>query len=565
MDKLLFQRNLRALSQKDPALCSRLSGTGLAGERYRFLDSRAGESVPALVDEEGAAHPLHSLVDPRKEGSRLVSALADEGFLIFLGLGGGFHIAAALERRDIHQVLAVDFDIHGIAGLFASKDYTAILGDPRFHLLVDLSAESLEEFLLETYQPALYGGIRLIPLRTRTALDQRRFNEAAEAVKSAIDRLSADYSVQAYFGQRWFANIIRNLFQAEQPAEPLPPIRRAAICAAGPSLDEQIPILAARRLEGGPPLFIIATDTSLPALLQGGIRPSAVVSIDCQHISCYHFIGFLEDLKGIPLFLDLASPPLLAALSGNPRFFSGGHPLTQYASRYWRPFPQVDTSGANVTYAALSVAESLGAENVELYGADFSYPLGKTYARGTYIYPYFEIRQNRLNPLEARHSAFLYRSSVLEKAAKPGGAWYYETATLRSYRESLEAKARISGARIEAAPGLGAPIVLPSRLRPEAEPRRFFPAGKPAVPARQFLAAYRRDAAALPLPEEAVGRYLAGLDPAARLILTTLLPAAAAVKRRGGCRLAGEVLSAVRDYALDELDRVLKRAEVLDK
>ena len=93
-----FERNLLALSRFDPPLCSRLSGAETTRGRYKFIKSRSGESIPAWVDSSGAAHPLHSLVDPRKEGKRLVSTLGSEGFLIIFGLGGAFHVEAALER-----------------------------------------------------------------------------------------------------------------------------------------------------------------------------------------------------------------------------------------------------------------------------------------------------------------------------------------------------------------------------------------------------------------------------------------------------------------------------------
>jgi hypothetical protein len=416
----------------------------------------------------------------------------------------------------------------------------------------------LEAYILEAYQPVLYGGIRTIPLRPRTELDQERFSRAGEAVASAIDRLAGDYSVQAYFGTRWFSNTLRNIFRAEQPEPPLPPIRRAALCAAGPSLDLQIPRLRERRKEA----FLIATDTSLPALLGEGLEPDAVISIDCQHISYYHFMA---GIPHIPLFLDLASPPLLASLGGKPRFFAGGHPLTRYISRYWRPLPQMDTSGANVTYAALSLAEYLGAEEIELYGADFSYPLGRTYARGTYIYPYFEARQTRLRPLEAGLSAFMYRGSSLKRVNRvnpfhPEDSWYYETPSLRGYREGLESKARSLDASLRAIPGLGAPISLPreERKRPPRTSLRLFSAGKAAMGAGDFLRAYRQDIAALPRPARPLAGYLRDLDERQGMILTTLLPTAAALKRRQPALEGPEILERLRDYCLGEIDRVLK-------
>jgi hypothetical protein len=564
-----FERNLLALSQKDPALCSRLSGAETTRGRYRFLDARSGALVPALTDPSGAAHPLHSLMDPRREGERLIAAAlcvqdappqsregktapSAEGYLVLLGLGGGYYAQAALERQDIHRLLVVDYDIHGIAELLASREYVNIFRDPRFHLLVDPDPEILEAFILETYQPALYGGIRALPLRARTELDPLSFGRAGEAVKHAIESLAGDYSVQAYFGTRWFSNIIRNLFRAEKPDRPIPPVRRAAVCAAGPSLDMQITRLEESRKSR----FVIAVDTALPALLYRGVKPDAVISIDCQHISCRHFTAGLP--PDIPLFLDLASPPLLASLTGNPRFFSGGHPLTRYVSRYWRSFPDLDTSGVNVTYAALSLAEYLGAEEIDLYGADFSYPLGRTYAGGTYLYPYFEVRQSRLNPQEAQASAFLYRTASLVKKEGDGGSWYYVTPLLQSYRERLEAKARSLNAVLSAVPGMGAPITLPKRTPNRRKHLRLFAAGKSVLKAGEFLENYRAGIAALPRPRRNITAFLRGLTEQESLILTTLLPACAAVQRRRRGLTVPETLEAVRDYSLKELSAVLE-------
>jgi hypothetical protein len=560
MDKrFFFERNLLALSAQNPGLCSRLSAAETTLNRYKFLESRSGETIPALIDAAGGAHPLHSLVDPRREGERLVSTLKDEGFLIFLGLGGAWAVEAALERPGIYRVLVVDYDIHGLAELLCSREYIKILGDPRFCLMADPADEEIEAYILEQYQPVLSGGIRVFPLRTRTELAAPRFQAAGEAVQRTLAKVSADYSVQAYFGGRWFSNIIRNLEPAAAQEGPLPPIREAAICAAGPSLDAQLPLLAEQRgrKNGGP--FLIASDTSLPSILAAGLEPDAVVSIDCQHISYYHFMAGLP--PRIPLFLDLASPPLLAGLSSRPCFFSGGHPLTVYISRRWRPFPQVDTSGANVTYACLSLAENLGAGDITIYGADFSYPRGRVYARGAYIYPYFEQRQNRLSPAEALFSAFLYRSPSLHKVTGPGPEdWYYETATLNRYRALLEAKAAAMPVPVRPVPGLGAPIRIDRRDAVRA-PRfpRIFAAGPPQTSVRAFLENYRAGIAALPPLGKEVPAYLAKLSAEERSLLATLLPQAAAVKRREPALGPGEIIEAVRDHCVEEIGTVLKK------
>jgi hypothetical protein len=255
--------------------------------------------------------------------------------VVFLGLGGGFAPEAALNDGNASHVLVIDYDLNGIAELFCSREYIALLGDPRFTLLVDPPPDLVEGTILELYRPALCGGIKVLPLRTRAELDKQNFGAAGDAIQLAIEKVSSDYSVQAYFGMRWFANIIRNLGSAQLQNRSIRPIREAAICAAGPSLDDQIPLLIERKRQGE--LFVISADTALPALLCRGLRPDAVVSIDCQHISYYHFMG--TDCADIPLFLDISSPPLLSGFSTLPFFSPAGIRWLHTFRRNGGPFP----------------------------------------------------------------------------------------------------------------------------------------------------------------------------------------------------------------------------------
>jgi hypothetical protein len=542
MDKQIFERNVLALSKTDPLLCARLSAAITTEGNYRFINSRTGDLIPALTERGGAARPLHSLVDPRREGARLIATLTEEGYIIFLGLGGAFAPEAALKRSETQKVLVVEYGCNGVAELFGSRDYLELLQNPRFRLLLDPSAGELESYLLNTYIPATDGGIRVFPLRTRTGPDER-FNHAGEAIKRAIDAVSRDYSAQAFFGKRWFSNIIRNLSLAEAPVPAIPPIRQAAICAAGPSLDTQFPLIKKNRNN----TFLIACDTSLPALLSADIEPDGVISIDCQQISYRHFFNIPPRTK---LFLDLSSPPTIASGTENRFFFSGGHPLGLFICREWRPFPVLDSSGANVTYAALSLALFLGAETVSFYGADFSYPRGKTYARGTYIYPYFENLQSRYRPLEALHSAFLYRDSSLEKHEKQNHEeaenWYYDTQPLRFYRETIYRRAASSGIRIENLAGLAR-----NNISPGSRKLSLFASGPARRSAADFLLSLR----------EAIGE-LTGFDGLSegtareRELLTTLLPLAASIRRSSAGISRGELFEAVRAFSLQELSRI---------
>ncbi|MDR0377301.1 MAG: DUF115 domain-containing protein, partial [Spirochaetaceae bacterium] len=423
-EHILFERNLLSLSRNNPALCARLSAAETTLGYYRFVTGRQdGNVIPAWVDAGGAAHTLHSLVAPEHEAARLVSTMKGEQFVVIMGLGAGYMAEAVLERGDTARLLAIEYGIDGLAELLCRYDYIKIFNDPRFFILVDAGPDEIENYILDTFQPAFHNGIRTFPLRPRTVHDEASFAPAADAVKSAIDKIASDYSVQALFGKRWFSNIVRNLFAAEKQSGVFAPVKNAAICAAGPSLDLQLDTIYKKRNS----FFLIAADTALPALLEAGITPDAAISIDCQHISYYHFMNRLP--PEVPLFLDISSPPLLASRTDRPFFFSGGHPLSAYVSRFFRPLPAIDTSGANVTFAALSLAERLGAKNIEVYGADFSYPNGKLYTRPAYMYPYFHRKQNRFRPTESFAAAFLYDAKSLRRV-ETDSSWYYETRPL---------------------------------------------------------------------------------------------------------------------------------------
>jgi hypothetical protein len=554
MDKdKFFEKNILALSKRNRELSFRLSKTAVKTSRYKFPLSRSGEIIPNWVDPQGAAHSLHSMIDPRKEARRLIETIQGEGFIVLLGLGAGFYAEEALRREGTGFVLAVEYDLRGLAELFHNIDYTSIFEDPRFSLAVDLSGEELKRLILSLYQPVLFGGIKVIPLRSRTSLQAESFIAAAKAIEDAIDRVSSDYSVQARFGRRWLSNILRNLKNADVVQGSVPPIKKAAVCAAGPSLSLQIPAIQKTRKDR----FLIAVDTSLPCLLNAGITPDAVISIDCQHISYYHFMDGLPE--GVLLFLDIASPPLLASRSKSFQFFTSAHPLTRYISQTWKPLPELDTSGGNVTYAAISLAEQLGASEIGLYGADFSYPGGVSYARGAYIYSLFAKRQNRLSPLEAQRSDFLYRTPLEKITCRSddgADSWYYENRLLKFYRQRLEEKSLYMEAALFPAKGLGAPIRLRQIENRKQNPKTFT-TGKAAMEAEKFLERYKSRIVSLPKPEKSAALYLESLDEEERAVFFTILPLACFIKNRNSALGFTELIEAAKAYTIKQIDKVL--------
>jgi hypothetical protein len=97
----------------------------------------------------------------------------------------------------------------------------------------------------------------------------------------------------------------------------------------------------------------------------------------------------------------------------------------------------VDTSGGNVTHTAVSFADTLAASEIVLHGADFSYPEGKLYARGTYLYSYFSSLERRTASLETDFSRMLLDRSDVTARNAGGEIVTYFTELLDSYRKKL--------------------------------------------------------------------------------------------------------------------------------
>jgi len=525
-DDAVLKRNILALSSHNTQLSVSVSETA-SSKNCSFQKSKKGEIIP-VYSFQGRKMPLHSTFDPIREGMRFSQNYPDGGYIVFFGFGGGYHILPFLQRNEVSQIIIIDKGIDLFRSVLEKLDCKNLILDPRVTFLIDYKPEEIRDYILSHYFPAVNGNLQTILLRSRVHIDQEYFAMVTEEIKKSISTLSDDYTVQAHFGRKWFKNTLANLKSAQETTTTLPPISRAIVTGAGPSLEVHISEIKTERLKA----FLIATDTSLPCLMQYGIIPDCVISIDCQQVSYNHFLSGIP--SHIPLILDLASPPDLTKLTKKLVFFSSGHPFSKYVNAHWRKFPFIDTSGGNVSHAAISLADILGARETILYGADFSYPEGKSYARGTYLYPYFQTRENRVSSLESQFFSFLLRNQNIVQE-NTGSFIRYTTKPMISYKERLENAVLHLKGRLIHKKGNGVSIKTNNNKKPVFSQTGSFPmlfaAGSPKHDWKYFLQKYERDLKDLPDPVKPFTSYFFNLTAKQQDIWTTLFPAVAAFRQ----------------------------------
>ncbi|OQX28576.1 MAG: hypothetical protein B0D92_08185 [Spirochaeta sp. LUC14_002_19_P3] len=547
----LLGRNLAALSLRHSRLAAKLSLTeGSSG--LEFILSRQGAAVPALR-RSGRLFPLHSRFEPIAEGKR-IAAEAPRGFITAFGLGGAYHLMPLLfppaGESGLTGLLIVEKDLAIVRRILEEIDLTRLFSDCRVSLLVDVEPRELSQFLLEHYLPVLYGNFGTISLRSRWDSEQQWFSQRMDALRNLPECLSRDYTVQSRFGCRWFVHTAANLARSEESHCVIPPIKKLLITAAGPSLSGQLERVRQLQKDGA---SVLATDTSLPVLHAAGIAPDFALSIDCQIISYHHFFRKLP--PETTLILDMASPPFLTRQAKRILFYASGHPFSLYLNKHFRPYPLLDVSGGNVTHTAASFAQQAKAEEVRLFGGDFSYPGGQPYSPGSYLYPYFHSQSVRTASSEHRFWEFIARS--LPEREKTSSGWRWRTKIMDYYRESLESFIKTRNYTFIQEEGSGVPLsCTPKKPAPGQSP-----ISSPISPERQpwqnFLQHYRNSLRSLPpltLPHQ---DYLEKLKPADRQVWATLLPAAAALQ--GSAPYGLSAVESARHWTIERITALLER------
>ena len=539
---LTLEGNLSALAVRQPALADSVR-LGASGSEARLpgraqWHGRPGTPIPR------SNRVVSLLVRPAPESGRFAEPFRGTGCVVVSGLGAGYHVSALLEHAGVSCVVVIEKDAAVLRSLFEHVPLQELLRDPR--LCLAAGVDMVRGAILASWQPAVMGGLRSMPLRPWCDQERVFFDAADAETSAAIEAVRADYGVQSHFGKRWFANIILNLADAARVPASLPSGGEAIVTAAGPSLEPSLGRLAEERVGR----LLVATDTSLPALLRSGIVPDAVLSIDCQNHGYHHFL--LGKPGSAMLFLDLASPPLLSRLGATRQpavFVASAHPFTRYVCSHWLRLPLIDMSGGNVTHAAVSLARFLGARRVTVYGADFCYPLGKAYARGTYLYDHFWSDQSRISPAESRFFSFVCGSGSARREVRDGEV-LYSTPVLDGYRdrfrgliESLDAEViRVQGGGPELPRGRGTPASAPAPAS--------LPGPLSAQSWTEFLAEYSRSVERLP-------SFSAASPGPERELWFTLLPVAARVVKEGHEPGPGG-LEEARRWSLERIQGVLR-------
>lgn len=336
--------------------------------------------------------PLYDRNSPKASAERraLSSPVADNTCyvvaspLLFYGV-------EPLHRRlpETSMVCAVEFDeeLAALTGEYVGEDTLE-----RIPFIAGVAVSQAAQ-LIAARLPADIRRIELVRPNGGYRISRDKYDRLLETLRHELNSHWRNVATLVHFGRRWMRNTFRNLgYAASPPPETVD--QPVVVCAAGESLERHMKSL--RKCRGR--LHIMAVDTALGPLVEGGIAPDSVVAIESQVINVGDFLATLP--RSTRLFYDLTTHPSVPGLATADRrhtLLTSFAPLSLF-ERIQRAVPDIIPMSpfASVGLAAVNLACRLADGPVALAGFDFAYTPGKPHARGALSHRISLSRDSRL-------------------------------------------------------------------------------------------------------------------------------------------------------------------------
>lgn len=401
MTNLSFlESNLAELRKRDSGLVAALEK--IRPEQVPIVRGGSAGGGVEVVDAGKRYHFSESLTD---KDVRLPFHIR---LVVFMGLGLGsdlFNLIPWIRKKSTIEVLVIEKDLAMFRAALATRDFSHLFTDPRYHFLVGLDRGELERRLIqyfasETDSRSVYlNAIHVIPHPTLAALDEDYYRHAETASNKALAfsvMSEGNSCADAFMGFENALNNFRTIFSVPRLSALEDGFRGipAIVVASGPSLDEALPLL--RGCENR--AVVLAADSALKPLLDAGIRPHVVTAIERSEIVA-EFFKKTKNLQDIQL---AACPIVMKEVFEE---YDGPRFLAFRDCPYFELFDAKSGSlpiGPTCGNMAFTVARRLGCRPIVLVGQDLAYASDnlRSHVKGT-IYPERE-QPNRLEDLQKR-------------------------------------------------------------------------------------------------------------------------------------------------------------------
>lgn len=333
---------------------------------------------------------LHSHSGAAQEATTWFNSLTLDGIgiLYVYGIGLGYYYEAArdwLAQDSSRQLIFLEDDIAIIAFFLATQRAGDMLHNEQCHLYYFEHLDESEEILNTLFWSCFLTGLNVSALPYYAKHKAERFSSLKYKIEYDASQKNTSLEEYLSFGDAFFLNFYPNMRQIAGSLlgnklfgkfQGVP----AIICGAGPSLNKQLPKLAALKERA----LLFAGGSSINALTSHELLPHFGAAIDPNPMQLDRISR--NKAFDVPIFYrNRLFHKAFQAIHG-PRLYvtgSGGYDVAGWFERQLGIDESVELSeGYNVINFCIEIAAALGCNPIILVGMDLGYTDGHTYARG---------------------------------------------------------------------------------------------------------------------------------------------------------------------------------------
>ncbi|HEY2588258.1 MAG TPA: 6-hydroxymethylpterin diphosphokinase MptE-like protein [Tepidisphaeraceae bacterium] len=432
-------KNLAALWTIEPALAEAIEALH-SRESYPVQQSKAGPATVAVPAPGGRSVALHSRYQPIEEAKRLIDPIPTAERLAFyvFGFALGYHVELLFERAGKDALLLVfEPDLLLLRTSFEQRDYSHLIESRRVMFFHRLEKGDLLARLTPHTALISVGAEQVVhPPSMEVAGEFHRQMQVWIEEYASFGRTSLNTVVLN--SRKTAQNIAKNIawYIATPPVSRLHDRHRgkpAVIVSAGPSLRKNKHLLP--KLKGH--AVLIATQTMLKPMLEMGVEPDYVTSLDYHEI-CTRFFEKLPPNLGTELVAEPKATGGVFRLHTGPVTLLGNR-FAELILREMKPNKTELPGGATVAHLAFYLAEYMGSDPIIFVGQDLGFSDGLCYAPGTSYEDVWRPELSRFCTVEMKQWEQIVRERyILRRIPDYQGRAMYTEERLFTYLQQFE-------------------------------------------------------------------------------------------------------------------------------
>ena len=442
--------NMRALWEHTPSLAQQIDRVD-ESELVECEQSRAGLVTCRLADQQGRSVYLHSRYDPAREAARWADgaeALAGQqreersgavAMCYFVdGFGLGYHVQALFDRLAGDAFIVVsEPNVPLIRTALEHIDYSEMIGSGRVIFITRADRQEIFTQLGRHSKEMMMG-----------VVFTRGLHGTDSEHHSTVHRLVSEYA--SYLRSHTISLLANGIATCKNVLFNLPTYVAtpgvgtlkgrfagypAVVVSAGPSLRKNIEQL--KRIQDQ--VVVIAVQTTLKPLLEYGIKPDFVTSLDYHEVS-RRFIEQLDARTDVHL---IAEPKVNWQVVD---CYRGRGPISLLGNEFARLVLGVTDDGhvelppgATVAHLAFYLGEYIGADPIIFVGQDLAFSDNIYYSPGTALHSVWEPEINRFCTIEMKEWERIARHRrILRKVPDIHGGQIYTDEQMFTYMQQFE-------------------------------------------------------------------------------------------------------------------------------